>query len=324
MNTFINSYNQKDHKKYTSLKNFVNRAKNAALKKRLKSEPSMNDLEYLLGAFLEMYEPHLKEIVCKFSKRGYAIEPSSGFGIHKGEYQSLDGYFSVDYVTRNKLEKNGIKVRENNGFKSLVFWAEKLDLDYIKQKWLEVIDILPDKGVLTQPSLSPQAVKVRRKYASKNPLLQKQRFFEKLEHNIQTAMTNDIKRRQKRNPKPDKIESRLGLFVEELEPQVRQAVLEMNKKGYSTDASGFMNNPVDQMIDGDFNLEEKSIDKLKTIGVTVETNPSGYTRLQFSPKEADIKKIKKQWNKIVSLLPDKNRLADASMTVQAREFRMKY
>lgn len=324
MNTFINSYNQEDRKKYISLKNSVNREKIAALKKRLKSEPSMDDLEYLLGAFLEMYEPYLKEVVVKLSKKGYVIETSSGFGSNNGEYQSLDGYFSVDYVTRNKLEKNGIKVRENNGFKSLVFRADKLDLDYIKQKWLEVIAILPDKGVLTQPSTSPQAVKSRRKYVSKNPLLQKQRFFEKLEHNIQTTMLNELKNRKKRNPKPDKIESRMGLFVEELEPQIRKAVLEMNRKGYSIDVSGFMNNPMDQMIEGDFNLEEKSIDKLKTMGAIVETNPSGYTRLQFSPKEADIKKIKQQWNKIVSILPDKKRIADASMTHKAREFRMKY
>ena len=319
MNTFINSYNPEDRKKYILLKNSVNREKISALKKRLKSEPSMNDLEYLLGAFLEMYEPYLREVVVDLSKKGYVIETSSGIGSNNGEYQSLDGYFSVDYVTRNKLEKNGIKVRENNGFKSLVFRADKLDLDFIKHKWLEVIAILPDKGVLTQPSTSPQAVKFRRKYVSKNPLLQKQRFFEKLEHNIQTIMLNELK-----NPKPDKLESRMGLFVEELEPQIRKAVLEMNRKGYSIDVSGFMSNPVDQMVEGDFNLEEESIEKLKAMGVIVETNPSGYTRLQFSPVEADIKKIRQQWNKIVSILPDKKRIADASMTHKARDFRMKY
>lgn len=324
MNTLINTYDQKDRKKFSSLKKSVIQAKAKALKKRLKSEPSMNDTEYLLGAFLEMYEPHLKEIVLKFLKRGYVIETSSGFGDHNGEYLSLDGYFSVDYVTRNKLEKNGIKVRENNGFKSLVFWADKIDLDYIKNKWLSIIDIFPDKGILTQPSASPQAVKCRRKYASRNPLLQKVRLFERLMYSLKKTMLNDLKKRQKKNSKPDKIESCLGLFVEELEPQVRQAVLSMNKKGYSTDASGFMDNPGDQMIEGDFQLDQKSIKELQVIGVTVETNPSGYTRIQFSAKEANIKKIKKQWNKIVSLLPNKNRNADASMTKHAREFRIKY
>ncbi len=324
MNTFINSYNQEDRKKYISLKNLVHKEKIAALKNRLKSEPSMDDLEYLLGAFLEMYEPYLREVVIALSKKGYVLETSSGFGSNNGEYQSLDGYFSVDYVTRNKLEKNGIKVRENNGFKSLVFRADKLEIDYIKNKWLEVIKMLPDKGVLTQPSTSPQAVKSRRKYVSKNPLLQKQRYFEKLEHNIHTIMQNELKNRKKRNPKPDKLESRMGLFIEELEPQIRKAVLEMVRKGYSVDMSGFMNNPVDQMVEGDFSLAEKSIEKLKTLGVIVETNPSGYTRLQFSSKEADINKIKQRWNKIVSILPDKNKLADASMTHKARDFRIKF
>lgn len=324
MNTQINTYDQEDLKKYSSLKKSINKERTLALKKRLKSKPSMNDIEYLLGAFLEMYEPYLKEIVLKLVEKGYAIETSSGFGQHNGEYQSLDGYFSVDYVTRNKLEKNGIKVRENSGFKSLVFWPEKIDLSFIKEKWLKIVSILPDKGLLTQPSMSPQAVKYRRKYASSNPTLQRERFFERLEYKVQQTMINDIKRRKEKNPKPDKIESQLGLFVEELEPQVRKAVLDMNKKGYSTDASGFMENPGDQMIEGDFQLEEKTIKDIQSIGVTVETNPSGYTRLQFSPKEADITKIKKQWNKIVSLLPDKKKIADSSMTVKAREFRKNY
>lgn len=324
MNTLINSYSPQDHKKYITLKTSVNKEKTAALKKRLRTEPSMDDLEYIMGAFLEMYEPYLKEVVIALSKKGYVIETSSGFGSNNGEYQALDGYFSVDYVTRNKLEKNGIKVRENNGFKSLVYRADNLNLNYIKNKWLEIVAILPDKGILTQPSTSPLAVKIRRKYASKNPLLQKQRFFEKLEHNVHTIMLNELKNRKLKNPKPDKIETRMGLFVEELEPQIRKAVLEMNKKGYSVDVSGFMNNPVDQMVEGDFNLEESAVEKLKTLGVIVETNPSGYTRLQFSPKEADIQKIKHQWNKIVSILPDKNRMADPSMTHKARDFRMKY
>lgn len=324
MNTFIHSNNQLYQKKFTTLKKTVDKERAAALKKRLKEEPYMTDLEYLLGAFLEMYEPHLKEIVCKLSERGYAIETSSGFGQNNPECQSLNGYFAIDYITRNKLEKAGIKVREHNGFKSLVFLADRADLDYIKQKWLQIIDVLPDRGVLASPSASSEAIKFRRKYNSKNPQLQRQRLFERLEYNIQTTMKNDIKRRIKRNSNPNKMESCLGIFIEELEPQVRQAVIEMNRKGYATDLSGFVNNSCEQMIEGDFQLGEKVINKLNLLGITVEKNPSGYTRLQFSPKEADINKIKRHWNKVVSLLPNRNRIADSSMTRKSREFRTTY
>jgi len=137
-------------------------------------------------------------------------------------------------------------------------------------------------------------------------------------------MDKNVKKRKKINPHPNNIETRLGIFIEELQLQVRQAVLEMNRKGYSTDLSGFVNNSCDQMIEGDFQLDEKIINKLRLLGINVESNPSGYTRLQFSPKEADLGNIKKQWNKIVALLPTGKKTADISMTKKSREFRMKY
>jgi len=51
------------------------------------------------------------------------------------------------------------------------------------------------------------------------------------------------------------------------------------------------------------------VNKIEESGVQVETNPSGYTRLQFSPMEANIPKIKKKWDKTVTLLPVKNQPA---------------
>lgn len=324
MNTYIDSSNLVDQKKFISFKKLIDKERTAALKKRLKEEAFMTDMEYILGAFIEMYEPYLKEIIYRLFEKGYVIETSSGFSSSKPQHQSLDGYFAIDYITTNKLGKTGVKVREYKGLKSLIFWVEKIDLDYIKQKWLHIVEILPDKGKLTTPSASPQALKFRRKYIAKNPQLQRQRLFERLEYSIQTKMKNDINRRKKQNPNPNKIESCLGIFFEELEPQVRQAVIEMNRKGYSTDLSGFVNNSCEQMIEGDFQLEEKVINKLNLLGVTVGTNPSGYTRLQFSPREVDINKIKKHWNKVVSLLPNKNRMADSSMTRKSREFRTEH
>jgi len=324
MNSYIQPSSIYQQKKFNTLKRFINKQKTKDLKKRLKADTNMSDMEYISGAFLEMYEPYLKDIVCKLFDKGYSIETSSGFNNLASQYQSLVGNFTLDYVTRNKLDKEGIKIRDNDGNKSLVFWAEKPDLDYIRQKWLKIIDFLPDKGNLRSPSERPNALLFRRKYNSKNPKLQKLRLFENLEYKTRQLVENKVLKRKKINPKPSKIESGLGIFTEELEPQVSQAVLTMNKKGYSTDLSGFVKNSCDQMIEGDFQLPEAIAEKLKNIDVDVQSNPSGYTRLQFTPQDADIGKIKKKWNEIVSLLPSKNKSAEFSMTQKARQFRIKY
>ena len=324
MNIFDNSESLTLWEKFASLKKSIDKQRKTALKKRLTNKSHATDLEYLLGAFLEMYEPHLKEIVLRLSEKGYAIDASSGFGGKNAEFQAMTGDFSIDYVIKNKLEKIGVKFREYNGSRSLVFWPEKATLEDINTKWMKIIDALPDKGKLTAPSTSNDAVSFRRKYIPQDLQLRKQRLFERLKFNTQRKVYIETRRRQKENPRPNKIELILGFFIEELEPQVRQAIIIMDKKGYSTDKSGFMNNPLCQMIEGDFQLDEKTRRTLEKKGVQVETNPSGYTRLQFSPQEADIVKIKRQWNKIVSLLPNKKQIATISMTRKARDFRLEY
>lgn len=324
MSTLVDFESQKIWKKLASLKSATDRSRKIALKKRMSKKHSITDLEYLLGAFIEMYEPHLVPIVHKFSEKGYALDPTSGFSGKFCELQTISGYFSVDYVTRNKLEKIGVKLREQNGSKSLVFWPKTADLKDIIVSWMKIIDTLPDKGILAEPANSTYAVTFRRKFVPKDLTLQKKRLFQRLQYKTQKKIENDLAKRKAKNSRPNNMESRLGFFIEELQPQVRKAVLMMNGKGYSTDASGFMDNPCFQMVEGDFKLDEKTMEKIESLGVIVETNPSGYTRIQYEPREADIPKIKRQWDKIVSMLPDKKRVADPSMTRKAREFREEY
>lgn len=319
-----NASNPSLWKKLSLLKKSVDKSRKKTLKKRLSSKPQATKLEYLLGAFMEMYEPHLQEFVHKFAQKGYAIGALSGFGGKNSELQIIIGDFPINYVLHNKLEKIGIKFREYNGSKSLVFWPQKATLDNIKSKWMEIIGILPDKGVLTIPSTSFDSVAFRRKYTPEDQDSQKQRLFDKLKYKIQRKVEFDIRKRIKLNPHPTKTEFMLGLFTEELEPQVRQAVLNMNRKGYSTDASGFMDDSRNQMIEGDFRLEDKTVKALEAMGVNVETNPSCYTRIQFLSVEADILQIKRKWNRIISLLPQKCKSASVSMTKKARDFRLEY
>ena len=125
------------------------------------------------------------------------------------------------------------------------------------------------------------------------PIQKKHKKFSHLKEQIDKKRTKATTQRIGRNPYSTEIESILGAFVEMLQPQVQQAVLEFNRKGYSTDVSGFMNNGENQKIEGDFQLSGDIIRKLKGMGVIVETNPSRYTTLQFSPSQPDLNKIKK-------------------------------
>jgi hypothetical protein len=324
MNTVSYLQNPEICNKFSPLKISADKQRKIALKKRIVHQPQATDVEYLLGAFIQMYEPHLEDAVYKLTEKGYAIDPSSGFGGEFFEYQVISGIFSIDYITKNKLEKIGVKFREYNDLHSLVFWPAQADLENIIEKWKKIINVLPDRGILKAPSMSLKAIKFRRKYLPQQADLQKQRLFEKLKYSTQRKIGTDIKKRKSSVLHPNKIELILGLLAEELEPQVKQAIFILNKKGYSTDASGFMNDPSDQMIEGDFQLEENTINELQIIGVQVETNPSGYSRLQFKAREANIIKIKKHWQKIASLLPDKHKIPSPSMTRKAREFRMEY
>lgn len=148
--------------------------------------------------------------------------------------------------------------------------------------------------------------------------------FDKLISKIEQRRSKALAYRISKNPHPTVVEYRLGIFIEMLEPQVEQAVLEMNKKGYSTDVSGFTETPGEQIIEGDFLLDYPTIKKLRNLGVLVEITSSSYTRLQFSTAEANILKIKHKWDTIVSFLPDKKQDTPPSMTRRAREFRTRY
>ena len=69
MNISDNFINDISWKKYTSLKKQIDEKRLNALQNRITKKPFATDLEYLLGAFIEMYEPHLKEIILKFTEK---------------------------------------------------------------------------------------------------------------------------------------------------------------------------------------------------------------------------------------------------------------
>lgn len=106
-------------------------------------------------------------------------------------------------------------------------------------------------------------------------------------------------------PTPEEIS--IGSFLEDLEVQVRDAVLGMNRRGYCTWSSGFYGNKSDmQGIDGPFVLDRQTIAKLEKAGATVRTKKflgRNYTSITFYPTVPDTILIIKDWTKLISLIP---------------------
>ncbi|MBI2611657.1 hypothetical protein HYW54_02845 [Candidatus Gottesmanbacteria bacterium] len=320
----LQSYPQKELEQFSHLRDKTEQLRVAKIQHRLAVNPYPTVRESILGAFVEMYEPHLLPIMRMLLKKGYVVEKSSGFCGEGFNCQTLDGSFSIDFITINKLAKIGVKIHSRIQSKSMRFWPEIADLRTIQKKYLQIADVLPQRNGPPEPSLTSDAVEFRRTYVPSNATLKKKRLFEILQFNLQNKILSDVKKRLKTNPIPTQAEMALGMFMEMVEPQLREAILILYKKGYSTDVSGFIEKNDYQFIEGDFTLEPSVADKLIFIGVIVETNRSGYTRLQFLPDSPNLENIRDKWIKIASFFPKKGKRAQQSMTLRAREFRIKY
>lgn len=324
LQTFAHFHNQEKFKAFSDLRDALGKTRSEDTARRIEKNPFPTAEENVLGAFLEMYEPHIRAFILPLLEKGYTLYPFSGFCGRYAEGQALSGWFTIEHIMENKLAKIGVKIQKDTQCKSIKFWPEVADMDQIVKKYREIIDILPDQPTPAQPSQTVEAKIFRMRYVPHDAALKRQRLFEILMNTIHEQTANDVKARLSKNPKPSEIEQRLGTFIEMIEPHVRDAVLTLHQKGYTIDASGFMSNATSQTIDGDFNIEEEVKIQLQTEGISVETNPSGYTRVQFWPTEANIEAIKKKWDALASLLPDKGKLSDPSMTRNARDFRKRY
>lgn len=154
------------------------------------------------------------------------------------------------------------------------------------------------------------------------------REFKKLRYQVIDQVQNDVSNRKRLNPQLTEEEQKLGTYVEGLEPQVRSAVREFNRKGYSTFSSGFVTekNQFQEMM-GHFQLDDPTKQRLEDMGIKVERDKSHYyqtvlnsgemsedevpedakyiTTLRFKPKTANLKDIEDIWKQIADLLPDK-------------------
>lgn len=145
--------------------------------------------------------------------------------------------------------------------------------------------------------------------------------WEKLREKVDKESKIALQERLKTNPVPTDLECIIGAFLEQLEWQVRDAVVAFNKKGYSTDSSGFYS--AEQVIDGEFKFRADTVKSIEKLGAKVGGGKK-WTEIRFLPKEQDLKKIKETWDQIAEILPNRGQVAEPSTALEAGEFRKKY
>lgn len=139
----------------------------------------------------------------------------------------------------------------------------------------------------------------------------------KLREQVLSDQEAEVNNRLQNNPQFTEEEKNLGVYTEEIEPQVRNAVFDLNRKGYSTYYSGFYDlDSRYQVIEGRFRLDNEIANQLNTEGVEVmigQAEEFGCTPLsedeeyitiiQFKANTIDLKEIEAKWNTIVAMIP---------------------
>jgi hypothetical protein len=123
--------------------------------------------------------------------------------------------------------------------------------------------------------------------------------FKQLREEAIAATLSDTLTRAITHAEPTSEELSAGAYKEMIEPQCRDAIFAMRKKGYSTFSSGFGSGNL-QVVDGVFPQDLAVAKKLMDKGFIVYSPAS----FGFVAKTPDIVALTKRWNELVDLLPD--------------------
>lgn len=230
---------------------------------------------------------------------------------------------------------------------SIVFKPEDpTDLFSITQKWDKLASLLPDQGSPAQPANYGNAVKFREaakagtlldfympngqfdpvgtKYSRARDINAGHELF--LSSDPVSAMRelvfidqyNELKYRLNSDPEPSDEEVNMGAYVEELEPQIRDAVITLRRKGYNTGSSGFWGHDhAAQAMDIATQIDDKSKAKLSEHMVKVTDRG-----IRFNPDNpSDIEAIKRTWDLVADILPDLGKHAEPAENMGAEIFR---
>ena len=166
---------------------------------------------------------------------------------------------------------------------------------------------------------------VQEKMGWSDKKLQQVIHYQKLREISHSQKREEVKQRWEKNPKATEEEMSMGAYNEQLEPQVRPAIVNLRRKGYSTISSGFAPLNDDQHIlleqadIDEINLPVELIEKLKEQQVNIKLVPRNIV-LQFDGL-LSLKEIEDSWNLVAQYLPDKNKQPNPTSFLNAVRFR---
>ena len=320
----------------------VQQKKNLELMDRLKVNPYPSPEEIAMGAFAEEIDPQVRSAVFTMRDKGYnAIR--AGFTTNTSAEQSVSFATALPFSLQARIRGLGFEVTAD----SIQFQPEEpTDLVGMQQAWDLLANELPDLGEPAQPNPIGNAKSFQKaaeegtlmdffmpngyfdslgtKYAVSRDLLAEFRLFysedpvSALRETVFIDQYQALKERLDTNPIPTEEEHNLGAYVEELEPQVRAAVMVMRRKGYNTGSSGFWGIKHDrQVMDIATPISPDARARLAEHMIEVDG-----ASISFKPEHpTNIDRMKQTWDMIADILPDLGKHAEPAQNVSADVFR---
>lgn len=150
--------------------------------------------------------------------------------------------------------------------------------------------------------------------------------FAKLRKETHEQMRQELQKRAAESPNATEEELSMGAYQESIEPQVRETVLNLKKKGYTTFESGFYGYNQQKIsfekdhLEG-FKLSEELEQELRLNGVDITIKPRSVL-LTFN-QYRELPEIEKIWDEIESTLPDLGQVAEPCQLPAAESFRQR-
>ena len=193
-------------------------------------------------------------------------------------------------------------------------------------------EILKDQYLISTEGLNNEEIKAKLgKLAS---LLENKTLF--IEDMYRLKEKNDIlerlENREKNNPNPDKEELEAGVYREELESQVRDAVFTLTQKGYKTFESGFYEGRSQYMgmHNKNIKISKDFLDFLKEQSFDVSiNNMEDRTMIVLSPTKETVVTLdewKSVWDGFASKMPEVEKITiyEKEEVEAHKEFRNKH
>ena len=202
---------------------------------------------------------------------------------------------------------------------------EKPKFNHDNNKNLDFSDAQVCEEVLVQGS-DEELEALRKFHNISSKKIEYFRYYARLRKNVHDEQWKLYQCRLNENPKATEQELEMGIYLDFIEPQVKEAVINLRKKGYSTYESGFYGGSeqrisFDESPLGKFKFSASLYKNLLKQGVVLNHDDKS---IWFeSNKELQLDTIKNIWDIIIKEVPDLGEPAKPCQLPQAKHFREK-